>query len=440
MSKKIGPLDAIRYGTAGANVKANVTPKMWKKIVALAHKRGFTVAGATSGNPDPLKERTHSSLLAQARKQVNAAYDPTLKQLDAQGVQLNALADKRKADNESYQQWMLGKQAEYNTAAAAAHQQYQGYLDKLKTDTEAAHQQAQAGAQATVQGMSGTVSDIGQSSAIQGLSADTARATGLVDNARLQTAAMQPTLENQQNTRQQAVIGQGQAAEAKRISDLNTGLTQLGDQKFKVLAAKAGDVFKTYFDSLNQQVDIANSNRNYNAAADKLGLDAQKFAFDQVKSNRDYGLNVKKLTYAERDARARRAIDYEKIRRTEGQKAADRKLKRELAKQKANGTKTAVLSPKDQAKAFQDVTTASGMLNELHAKHPNGTMANGQNFRQYLRDKGVSDVMIDVAQDLYAHGGKLSAFGRKQALALGILHPYNQFGKADTGTSYQGQG
>jgi hypothetical protein len=84
---------------------------MWQKIVALAHKRGFTVAGAVSGNPTPLKERTNGYLLKQAKKHGRKSYDPTLKQLDTQQTQLSALADKRKADNESYQQWLLGKQA-----------------------------------------------------------------------------------------------------------------------------------------------------------------------------------------------------------------------------------------------------------------------------------------------------------------------------------------
>ncbi|MGZ6852639.1 MAG: hypothetical protein ACXVGC_01030, partial [Mycobacteriaceae bacterium] len=218
-----GPLDVIRYGPQAAAVKAHVSPQQWRKIVALARKRGVTPAGAVSGNPRPLQERTNSSLLAQAQKMVSQAYDPTLKQLDAQQTQLNALSDKRKADNAAYQQWLMGKQAEYSAQAAASQQQYQTYLDNLKASTEQAHQQAQTGAQAAVQGQPGTVSNIAQSSAIQGLSNDTTKAVGLVDNARQQTAAMIPSLQMRQEANRQAVIGQGQAAEAKRISDLNTG-------------------------------------------------------------------------------------------------------------------------------------------------------------------------------------------------------------------------
>lgn len=436
--KTAGPLDVIKYGSEAAGVKASVSPNMWRKIVALANKRGFTVAGAVSGNPTPLKERTNGYLLKQAQKLVGQSYDPTLKQLDSQQSQLTALADKRKADNESYQQWLLGKQAQYNTQAAAAHQQYQSYLDGLKSQTQASHEQAQTDATAAVQGQPGTVSDLSQSTALKGLSADTTRATGLVDNARQQTAAMLPSFEMRQDARQQAVVGQGQAAEAKRTSDLNTGLQQLSDQRFKVLAAKAQDTFKTYFDSLNQQVDIANSNRNFGAAADKLGLDQQKLQLDQTKASRDYKLKSKTLNEKTANDAAKLKIGYAKIKANAGQKAADRALKRELAKEKNTAKSRPVLTPQQQSKLYQDATTAQGMYQDLVAKHPGGVLNNGDSIRHYLRGKGVSDSLYELAVDLATYGGKVSAHGRKVALSLGIPHPYNLFGKANVGTNYNG--
>jgi hypothetical protein len=166
------------------------------------------------------------------------------------------------------------------------------------------------------------VSDLSQSSALQGLSADTAAPPAWSTTRASRPQRLLPSFEMRQDARQQAVIGQGQAAEAKRTSDLNTGLQQLSDQRFKVLAAKASGHFKTYFDSLNQQVDIANSNRNYGAAADKLGLDQQKFQLDQTKASRDYKLKSKTLRPRRRPTtRPSSRSATRRSRRRQGQKA-----------------------------------------------------------------------------------------------------------------------
>lgn len=438
----VSPMAAAKYGNDAAAVKARVSPKQWKNILAYAKKQGYTVAGAVSGNSPALRERNNSYLMGQARRVVGQAYDPALKALDTQQSQLSALSDKRKADNAAYQQWLLGKQAQYNAQAQASQQQYQTYLDNLKATTQAAHEQAQAGATAAVQGQPGTVSDLKQSTALQGLSADTTRATGLVDNARQQTAAMLPSLEMRQNARQQAVIGQGQAADAKRINDLNTGLQSLYDQRTKTLASKASDILKTYLNGISQQIDVANSNRNYGAAASKLGLDQQKLNFDQTKFNKSYGLSKQQLAEKQSNDQAKIKIGYDRIAAQKGKAAADRKLKLYLANHKSN-----VLSPKDQEKMFQSITTAAGALHSLHDNSPNGQVAvtdskgnvvGHRTYRDELRARGFSDAQIEVAIDIYAHNGKLSPYGQKLARKLGIQHPYAMLGKADIGTSYNG--
>src|SRR4051812_44209632 len=100
------PEDVARLGQSLANLKAKTNPKDWAKFVRAAHARGVTIAGAVSGAPDPLKERLHSSLKAQAQRTVNDSYAPDLADLSRQDSRVQNLDAKRSADNAAYQQWL----------------------------------------------------------------------------------------------------------------------------------------------------------------------------------------------------------------------------------------------------------------------------------------------------------------------------------------------
>jgi hypothetical protein len=437
------PEDVARLGQSLANLKAKTNPKDWARFVKAAHARGVTVAGATSGAPEPLQERLRSSLKTQAQKTVTASYAPDLAELDKGDVRVRNLDTKRSADNQAYQQWLMQQQATYAGAATAANDKYAGYLDKLKADTADRYATAQTGAQQAAQAAPGTVSDMSQSTALKGLEADKARAVGQVDNARLQTAALIPGVQQTQEASRQSLLASGAQREADRMNATGKALTDLGDNRFKLLAGRAADTVKEYTRLLDQQIDVANSNRDFGAAAEKLGVQRDTLVNTIKQQNRDYGLKKANLTLAQLKAQNTQAyqdaqikLGYDQIVAAQGKSEADRQLKLYLNKhppKTAAKPGTTDTSKRYSTDRYIQVNNVLSTLSDLHKSHPAGKVSpdgRPMGFREYLRSKGASNDAIDVAEDLRTHGGKLSAAGRAKARKMGILNPESLWGTA----------
>lgn len=456
MAKKTQPpkqhvsqADALRLGADVANAKAGIDPKAWKKMVLDAHARGRTIRSQLfeSNQPDALRERTQSSLQAEAEKSLADAYKPAEVALTSEASRAQALSAKRAADNIVYRTWMEQQQAAAATQAAGAQQRYEQYLAGQQA---AATQDLQGQARAAAQGTPGTVSDMKDSTAIKGLSADEKRSEANVANARAATAALIPAMQAQQQNLALATRGSYDAGEARRVGDENKDLTAVMSAREKLATSKAADVIKEFTRLKDNEYTKATGKRDYAAAAEKLGLES--FKVQQQATQFDATLKIKtaKQKLDELTARqdkalgdARIKVDYDKIAASQGKAEADRLLKRELDhnkdareaakradKKKAGGT------PAEKARADKAdgvVNNVLTTLKQLHASHPGGTVSpNGKaiGFREYLMGKGASTLAIDVAEDLRKNNGKLSAAGRAKARRLGITDPEKRFGVA----------
>lgn len=437
--QKVSQADYYRLGEEVAGLKARTDPKSWRQIVKDAHSRGQTVAGYTGGGPEALRERTQSSLLEQAKKTTATAFDPAKRQLDQTEVRTRALNDKRSADNLAYQQWMQGKIAQHNEQARQAQQQYGQYLQDLQATTVQSAANLQQQAQQTA--MAGGVSDPSQSTALgSDLGANVARAGDLVGNARAQTAASLPGVEAMLG----ANIAQGtaayQQADGLRAKEFGEQISDVTRGKNELATNKAAALVEEWTRLRNQEIDKANQNRDYGAAAEKLGVEKYKANLSYKKWSDQLKLESSKLSLAERKAddavavaAAKTRLGYDQLRASKGRAAADRAVKREIARMReagldrrdraaakpgAEGRKPA--SPaavKASRDAARTVSTALGELRRLNAKPG----VDRTKIRERVR-ANFDDMVIDVAEDLRRNNGKLSPAGLKKARQLGILN------------------
>lgn len=264
--------EVARLGARAYATKKKVSSGRWKSIVKQAHSRGFSVDSFLDTNiPNSLKERTKAGIQAQATKTITEAYKPVEKEYSQQEERVKSIDAKRSRDNQYYLDWLTARTGELNTHAKAADQQM---LDRGKQiqDETAAQQgalrdQLIAGASQTP----GNVSNPQQATAFD-TSADSKRSLESVANARQQTANMVGSSEKRAAGDQAINFAQIAAAEAQRHSDTANSLKDVADGRTKTALAKSADASKEVSRLLDQEIDKANSNREFSAALQKLGI------------------------------------------------------------------------------------------------------------------------------------------------------------------------
>lgn len=426
------PEDVARLGREMATYKRN-NPRAWKKLVKTAHSRGFTVAAQFSGVPDPLKERTRTSLKKQALRTVNAAYAPDETELDEQGKRIAAINAKRAADENTYQAWLQTQQQAIITNAQAADAELVNRTAAAQQTAQQAWSANQAQAQQALADTPGTVSDPSQARALD-LSAAAQKANAQAAAETSRTAQSVAASGTQLRTLQSASLANGQAQRATIQADTTKANADLFDARVKLKLTKAADSMKEVTRLYDAETEKANANRDYAAATEKLGIQAEGQRLDAKAKERDYKLAEKKLTLAQLIAEDDRAadearikVDYDKLAQDKGKAAADRALKRELeasrtarAKERDKTAKGKVTAGqrKDSASAIKRVSSISRDISRLHKKK-----GLKRPIREVLAAKGASDIEIDVANDLWKNKGKLSPAGRRKARSIGIIVP-----------------
>lgn len=430
---KTSVADEIRLGSDIAGVKKTTSRKKWSAIVKAAHKQGYTVSGALSDAPNALKERTKSSLAKEAAKTVNAAYKPQEQEASRQQQRLDAIAAKRRTDDQTYRDWMTNQTDALTAQAQAADQSLNGLSQTAAAATKAGWQDMKEAALAHAQGLAGNVSDPAQSSALnQHFDAAAASSAGQVDAAAAKGATTAAGNVGSSEWLKAAVLANAAGNRAKIESETNSSQEKLTEATAALKSAKTGDLSKAISALLTDEETKANSNRDYAAAAQQLGLKTQQFDLDVLKEKHSYGIQAAKVNleqYKADNAKsyndAKIQVDYDKLKASNGKAAADRALKKWIAQHgKKSTTTTSATAVKNSQTNYRSAQTILGQLKDLHTQFPKGKTDKGRQFRQVLRSRGYDDVMIDVAEDLRKHGGKLSPAGAAKAKALGIARFY----------------
>jgi len=263
----------LTMGPNSAAVKRRATPQQWRKIIRKAKRRGVTVESLLDQSvPMALKQRTRAGLQKQATSTIQAAYAPAETSISQQESRVRSVDEKRARDNQYYLDWLRSRSDQMQAASKQADTVLR---DTHKQIVDEAGQQAQALRQDMLRGAAattGNVSDPNQATAFD-TRADAARNAGVLASSQAATNNAIGSQESRRASLDASNFAFMAASEAKRTSDTWAKLAELGDEKQKLALSKAADSAKEVARLLDQEQVKAESNREYKAVAQKLGVD-----------------------------------------------------------------------------------------------------------------------------------------------------------------------
>lgn len=273
-------LGSILRGGRSQAFYEQATPKQWRILKTAARRRGISVEDLlNTGLPQPLKQRTTSSLRRQALSTVNSAYRPAESELNRATARFRAIDEKRAADNRYYLDWLAKRQDQMNAAAQASQQQV--FAAQQQRQTQLTDSMTNARQQLIQDGVRdpNAVSDPAQFKGFD-FTPEMAR-----DLAHVNAASMGLEHAVTAGTEARAVADASnfafmRAQEAKRQGDLWNKLADIADSKNKIKLQKAADAAKEVSRLLDQEIAKAQQNRNYDAAVSKLQIDASRAKTD----------------------------------------------------------------------------------------------------------------------------------------------------------------
>ncbi len=430
MARRPSQKSILKHGPEIAAIKASMPPQKWRAFVAQAKKRGFTVAGALSGAPDPLKERTNKSLREQAEKTISAAYKPVTAELNRRDAAAGFLEQKRATDDAAYRQWIAGETDKLSAQARAADVTLAAQQSDIAQDLNAAQKAAVADSAQRMAQTAGNVSDPGQSTALDQTAADT-RSREQVAAAREHTAAVTKIGAGADEMSRAAVLATAAVREATSTAEHWKTLAGITADRKQAALGQAKDTAGLLTDLKAGEVSKAQTMEELRLAGAELGvkkmdivqqakLAAKKYGLE----NRKFSLDKWKADHADAIARAKVQLGYDEILARDGQKAADRALDRWAVKYREKhadardddaGGKKGITD--DERETYRAVET---VRQRVANKIKNGKTP--AQIRKELMELGYDAVMIEVANDLARNGGVLSPAGADKARRLGIKH------------------
>lgn len=406
---------ALIHGGAYPQLKRQLNPRQWQRLVREARRRGTTIEGMASGLSGPLRPLTRKGIQRQAMQTVNDAYRPAEADLDSQESRVRAIDEKRARDNQHYARWLEAQHSRLRTEGAAADAALLRTEQEIATNVDQTYAESQKGARARAAAVAGNVSNPEQSLKLD-MSPERQRAVETVANQRRQTATALGAGEKTSQFLQSSNALFMAAQDAKRQGQTFSALKDIADERSKVRFQKAADASKEIARLLDREITKAQSNREFNAATAKLGLDRAELQFDQRKFKAQHKLNtreyLRKLSKDQMDARL---------------KQIDQDLKREgLSEKKRNNLvrerlrlREIITGSKDGKGAKKDVT-AWRQYRGLIGKARLYTQKNVPRDKivLLLAQEGTYDeLLINAAIDKAAHG-KINPARRKKIKQL----------------------
>lgn len=301
-------MQRLLHGPAHANVMQSLNPKQRKRIRRVAKRRGLTVAGLVSPVPTHLKERSRSGVRREATRTVNKAYAPVTKTLDQQETRIKALDDKRETDLKNWRDWLTTETAKLEEQNITAQDQVRATQADIQDDVSDSWQRAEEGARDAADQRTGNVSDNQESLSLD-LSAEELRGVSLVANERDRTESMiGANTESMARTSANSLAAMA-AMDARRQADTWNALKDVADDKEKLVLERAAATSQEVARLLDTEIQKADSNRQFQAALQKLGIDLKELKFEQKKHRDSQRLAYDKLAQAMDIAELNNAID-----------------------------------------------------------------------------------------------------------------------------------
>lgn len=415
---------------------------------ALSGGKGGGKGAKTSTNPlDPL---TAKQIVNQARKTISAAYSSSYKDLGQQGKLAAGVADKRAADDKYYQTWLDTQGQALQAHADAADVALNASMGKLGAAQSALYSGQSPALAAGANAREGNVSANANSGAFGGDLAQNQQANmGLLSNEQ---QFAQNSMNNNKGLVGAALANDSaymSAIRSKQMSELDTAMTTIANSRTKLNAAKTGDIAKEITRLQGIEISKAQSNRDYAAAAQKLGLataetqslianraagtkisainaqtSATRALNSQMNADRNYQLNVSKYN----DATAKDIYQREHNLGTY-----------KVAKTSSTGAKP--LSSTSQNVIYNRISTLGGEMNQLvaagysaseayHMISRGGTYNVSGHSRTYAPG-GAKDGTLNAAYNVYVQKQGLSPGDLKALQKLGLTDPGKRYGKSN---------
>lgn len=269
---QVNVAELARLGPVAYQVKQKSKPRDWAKLVKLAHTRGFTIDSfLDSSLPPALKARTTESLRTQATATVASAYAPAETALTAREKQVRNIDALRAQDNQYYLDWLTAKHGQLATHAQEADRQMLQAGKDIQDQTAAQIQSSRTQAVTAAQAQPGVVSDMSTAKAFD-FTPEAARSLELISNERTRSQQLVGTASQHRDDMEANNFAQMAASEARRQSETWKSLSDLGDEKTKLQLQKGSDAAKMVADLLDKEISKAQSNRDYGALAQRLGI------------------------------------------------------------------------------------------------------------------------------------------------------------------------
>lgn len=296
MSKLNRAIQNATLGPLAAEVKRRVKPQQWRSIVARAHKQGFTVDSFLDTSvARPLKERTHQSIVKQARSTVATAYKPAEQQLTQREARVNALDSKRARDEDYYKDWLTAKHAELATHAAAADQTMMDAGRQIQEQTAENYARANVNAQQSV-AAAGSVSNPADSNALNVELPGAAKHD--IDSIAAQRQLTQDIVGSHQKTEQvvdASNIAYQASISAKRQAQTWQALGAIGEDRGKLGLQRGADTAKELSGLLADEVSKAQARGDNELVKQRLSIQDATLQQRAKEAAQQLGLDYKSL-------------------------------------------------------------------------------------------------------------------------------------------------
>ncbi len=281
-------------------------------------------ASGTASAPNWLAPQSAQQLASQATKTISSAYAPQYQNLAQQTKTAQGLSDKRSADNKYYLSWLDTQMSAIQAHADASNQALISAEQGLSNQQQGLYATQSADQVAAANARAGNVSNNAQSTPLTtGIQQSEAAGTGLLGSAEKNVLANAGTNTNALAATRANNYGFIGAAESKQLADLNTTLTSIGNARSTLATKQTADTAKEIARLQGVEIAKAQSNRNFDVAAQKLGVTvantnseiqtraattatgqknaataAQRAQDSQMNADRNYQLNVAKFNSA----------------------------------------------------------------------------------------------------------------------------------------------
>ena len=228
-----------------------------------------------SRNPDWTKPLTPLQVVQQATASVKSSYAPAYQDLAQQVQQENGIITKQRADNAYYQQWLDAKTNMLMGHQAQVDQTTQNLEQQIIGNTAAMFQPQEQNLVNAANARAGNVSNNAQSTAFT----QTVPEMQAVEQQRLAGTEMRGAelaAANEANVGAAAANTGAylRAGAAKEENTFQTAMTKIANTRATLSTKEVADINKEVARLQGQQIALAENNRNYNAAAQRLGIQA----------------------------------------------------------------------------------------------------------------------------------------------------------------------